>query len=64
MVTKKDIDGFMEDNPEYSRLRLKDPKIIKVFLIVMWRTNGAVNDITRLQTILLDLLGRHIDIIG
>ena len=32
ILTKKDTDEFMEDNPEYLRLRLKDPKIINVFL--------------------------------
>lgn len=31
-ITKKDVEKFMEDNTEYSRLRLKDPTKIRVFL--------------------------------
>ena len=36
----------------------------EVFLVLMGRTHGAIHHIAGLQTILLNLLGRYVDIIG
>ena len=36
----------------------------EVFLAVVWRTHGALQHVASLQAITLDLVGRHVDIIG